>query len=71
MNVREGISRKDDTLPARFLAEGREADPKKSTVPLGKMLDRYYRLRGFDGEGRPSPRLLARLGIGREGPSVS
>jgi aldehyde:ferredoxin oxidoreductase len=63
MNVREGISRKDDTLPARFLAEGRESDPKKSTVPLAKMLDRYYRIRGFDRDGKPTARLLARYGI--------
>ncbi len=63
MNVREGISRKDDTLPARFLNEGREADPRKSTVPLAKMLDRYYRIRGFDRDGKPTARLLARYRI--------
>ncbi len=63
MNVREGISRKDDTLPARFLNEGREADPRKSTVPLAKMLNRYYRIRGFDRDGKPTARLLARYGI--------
>lgn len=63
MNVREGISRKDDTLPARFLTEGRATDAKRSTVPLAKMLKRYYKLRGFDREGRPTARLLARYGI--------
>jgi len=65
MNVREGISRKDDTLPARFLTEGRSADPKRSTVPLAKMLNRYYRIRSFDRDGRPTARLLARYGIAR------
>jgi aldehyde:ferredoxin oxidoreductase len=72
MNVREGISRKDDTLPARFLNEGRADDPKRSTVPLDKMLDRYYKIRGFDREGKPTARLLARFKIERraapEGP---
>ena len=65
MNVREGINRKDDTLPARFLTEGRANDPKRSTVPLAKMLDRYYRLRGFDRDGKPTARLLARYKIER------
>lgn len=63
MNVREGISRKDDTLPARFLREGRETDPRRSRVPLAKMLKRYYRVRGFDRDGKPTARLLARYGI--------
>jgi aldehyde:ferredoxin oxidoreductase len=63
MNTREGISRKDDTLPARFLREGRVCDPLKRTVPLEAMLDDYYRLRGFDPQGIPSEQTLARLGL--------
>ena len=34
MNCEEGISRKDDTLPDRFLKEGRACDPEKRVVPL-------------------------------------
>ena len=63
MNTHEGISRKDDTLPARFLREGRTCDPEKRTVPLEAMLDDYYRLRGFDNEGIPTPQTLLRLGL--------
>ncbi len=63
MNTREGISRKDDTLPARFLREGRAGDPKKRTVPLEAMLDDYYRLRGFDNRGIPAPQTLSKLGL--------
>ena len=63
MNTREGISRKDDTLPERFLKEGRECDPKKTTVPLHKMLDRYYKLRGFDKNGIPTPETMQKLNI--------
>jgi aldehyde:ferredoxin oxidoreductase len=63
MNTREGISRKDDTLPARFLHEGRACDPLKRTVPLEAMLDDYYRLRGFDDQGIPGEQTLARLGL--------
>jgi aldehyde:ferredoxin oxidoreductase len=63
MNCREGISRKDDTLPGRLLREGREDDLKKKTVPLEKMLDKYYRLRGYDASGIPTVDTLKRLGI--------
>ncbi|MEJ2283040.1 MAG: aldehyde ferredoxin oxidoreductase family protein [Desulfobacterales bacterium] len=63
MNCREGISRKDDTLPDRFLKEHREEDLHKRTVPLGKMLDKYYKLRGYDTNGIPTVDTLKRLGI--------
>jgi aldehyde:ferredoxin oxidoreductase len=63
MNCREGISRKDDTLPDRFLKEGREEDLKKRTVPLEKMIDTYYRLRGYDANGIPTVNTLRKLGI--------
>lgn len=63
MNCREGISRKDDTLPDRFLKEGREEDLKKRTVPLEKMIDTYYRLRGYDTDGIPTVDTLKKLGI--------
>ena len=63
MNCREGISRKDDTLPDRFLKEGREEDIKNRTVPLDKMLDKYYKLRGYDANGIPTVDTLNKLGI--------
>jgi len=63
MNTREGISRKDDTLPERFLKEGRECDPKKTTVPLDKMLDKYYKIRGYDKNGIPTPKTMQKLNI--------
>ncbi len=63
MNTREGISRKDDTLPERFLKEGRKKDPKKRIVPLGKMIDGYYKRRGFDSNGIPKDKTLKELGI--------
>lgn len=54
-NIREGFSRKDDTLPSRLLneplpegmAEGKRIDC------LDRMLNDYYRLRGWDENGRP------------------
>lgn len=63
MNVREGVSRKEDTLPARFLTEGRRCDPQQRVVPLDEMLDDYYRLRGFNQNGIPLRQTLLKLGI--------
>ena len=63
MNTREGISRKDDTLPARFLKEGRGNDIYRKMVPLEKMLDKYYKLRGYDSDGIPTPETLKKLNI--------
>jgi len=63
LNVREGISRKDDTLPGRMLNEGRSVDRQERTVPLEPMLDAYYKLRGWDEKGIPKPRTLRNLKI--------
>jgi aldehyde:ferredoxin oxidoreductase len=68
MNTREGVSRKDDTLPARFLLEDDPEDPRRRAVPLEPMLDRYYRIRGFDPEGVPTPETLEELGIPASAP---
>lgn len=63
MNTREGISRKDDTLPDRFLKEGRKNDPENRVVPLEKMLGKYYKLRGYDKNGIPTRKVLKKYGI--------
>ncbi len=63
MNTREGISRKDDTLPDRFLKEGRKNDPMNQTVPLEKMLDKYYKFRGYDKNGIPTALTLEKFAI--------
>jgi aldehyde:ferredoxin oxidoreductase len=54
-NIREGFTRKDDTLPARLLNEPMpdgEAKGKK-VEGLDIMLDEYYELRGWDNQGVP------------------
>lgn len=56
-NCREGFSRADDTLPGRILNEALAEGPPKGKI-LGKhnldiMLDEYYALRGWDGQGNP------------------
>ena len=63
MNTREGISRKDDTLPKRLLNEGRLSDKKSRIVPLGPMLEDYYKIRGYDENGVPEMNRMKKLGI--------
>lgn len=60
-NMREGLSKTDDSLPPRLTEEPQQSDNPKSKVPLAKMLPAYYKVRGWDGDGRPSRRLLKKL----------
>lgn len=62
-NIREGLTAKDDSLPARFTREPLMYGKKGYTVPLDKMLKKYYRLRGWDEQGKPTKKLLKKLGI--------
>jgi aldehyde:ferredoxin oxidoreductase len=61
-NMREGISRKDDNLPERFLKE-----PLKGgrIVPLEDLLDEYYHVRQWDENGIPTEELLHDLNLTR------
>jgi aldehyde:ferredoxin oxidoreductase len=63
-NIRMGITRKDDTLPYRFLKESvNEGAAKNQIVELDPMLKEYYKERGLDKEGRPSKEILLKLGL--------
>jgi len=68
IQCREGVGRKDDTLPERFLKEPAPVGPAKGkVVPLKEMLDEYYTLRGWDVEtGIPTPSKLRELGLEKE-----
>lgn len=62
--VRAGFSRADDTLPPRMLREPMPEGPAKGhVVELDQMLPEYYRLRGWDENGVPTPEKLAELGL--------
>jgi aldehyde:ferredoxin oxidoreductase len=63
LNSMEGIDYKQDTLPGRFLNEGRLGDKKKHKVPLQKMLQKYYKRKGYDKNGIPKKKALENLGI--------
>ena len=65
--VNREITRKDDTLPKRFLEEPLPEGSGPSTgsvVELDPMLDQYYEARGWDIKtGIPLPETLERLGL--------
>jgi aldehyde:ferredoxin oxidoreductase len=57
--VREGITRKDDYLPSRFLKEPLpNGNSKGSVFEIEPMLDEYYMERGWDSNGIPKAEKL-------------
>ncbi|KPV63156.1 MAG: Tungsten-containing aldehyde ferredoxin oxidoreductase [Candidatus Bathyarchaeota archaeon BA1] len=66
-NVREGLSRKDDHLPQRIMNEptpkGHATGCKAfiSTEDFEQCLDKYYSLRGWDQNGKPTHKTLVEL----------
>ena len=68
INIREGLSRKDDTLPWKVMNQPIPDDgPGKGSVvtqeELDMMLDDYYQARGWTVEGVPTKATLANLGL--------
>ncbi len=64
-NVREGFSRKDDTLPWRLLHDpipkGKSAGAYVKQKELEHMLDEYYQARGWSEDGIPTKAKLTAL----------
>jgi aldehyde:ferredoxin oxidoreductase len=66
-NVRDGFSRKDDTLPDRMLTEPLpNAGPATGQVVRNQdaLLDEYYDAMGYDRDGVPTREKLQALGLG-------
>lgn len=64
INIRFGVSRKDDTIPSRLfepLKKGVSAG--KTPVPFKKALKEYYELRGWDSDGKPTAEKLVKLNL--------
>ena len=62
MNVREGISSKDDTIPKRMLQEPL-SNNGTMPIPIKEMITRYYKLRQWDENGIPTRTKLTQLSI--------
>lgn len=67
-NVREGVSRKDDTVSWRHLNDPLPSGRAKGAVSFSSeadrqaCLDKYYELRGWDESGMPTAEALRRAG---------
>jgi len=62
--ARAGLSRKDDSLPPRIVAEPLPDGPAKGSVcHLDEMLTEYYGLRGWTQNGVPTEEKLQELGL--------
>jgi aldehyde:ferredoxin oxidoreductase len=63
-NLREGFTKKDDTLPHRTLYEPLPDGPAKGQCigdeNLDRMIDEYYASRGWDSSGIPTEKTLKR-----------
>ncbi|MFO8115034.1 MAG: aldehyde ferredoxin oxidoreductase C-terminal domain-containing protein [Halorubrum sp.] len=68
-NLREGFTRADDRLPEALRrdtesgADGDRGGDGIDPASFEALLDRYYAYRDWDREGRPTTRLLDRLGL--------
>jgi aldehyde:ferredoxin oxidoreductase len=63
-NNAAGFTSKDDSLPKRLLTEAAKTGPAKGKVSmLPVMLPKYYEVRGWDSEGRPTADTKKRLGL--------
>jgi aldehyde:ferredoxin oxidoreductase len=63
-NNAAGFTAKDDSLPKRLLTEAAKTGPGKGMVSkLPEMLPKYYAVRGWDPEGKPTAETKKRLGL--------
>lgn len=63
-NRQQGYRRQDDTLPQRFLRDKRHDDDHPIDIAvLEQMKSEYYRLKGWDRDGKPLVETLTTLGI--------
>lgn len=54
INLRYGLTRQDDTLPAKFLEDGAPSGPAEGkVVDLARMVAEYYEAMGWDENGVP------------------
>lgn len=62
-NIREGYTRLDDNVPDRFLEPMPDGNSKDQTFDVNRMLDSYYKIRGWDEQGVPTQEKLKSLGL--------
>jgi aldehyde:ferredoxin oxidoreductase len=65
-NIREGWTRKDDSLPPRVfepITDGGAKGSRLSEGELNLLLNDYYAVRGWTSDGTPKKRKLGKMGL--------
>jgi aldehyde:ferredoxin oxidoreductase len=67
INIREGLSRNDDSVAPRMVNDPLPEGPPKgrtlTQVDFDRMLGEYYKLWGWDDNGKPTKRMLEELSL--------
>ncbi|HNZ83570.1 MAG TPA: aldehyde ferredoxin oxidoreductase family protein [Sedimentibacter sp.] len=63
INIRQGLTGRDDTLPKRLTEEFQLSYDPNSKVKLNEMLKKYYKIRGWDDKGIPTIDRMNKLNI--------
>jgi aldehyde:ferredoxin oxidoreductase len=64
VNIKWGFSRKDDKLPeVMFMPAKKGCRAGKIPTPIEPAIEGYYKLRGWDSDGKPTPETMKKLGL--------
>jgi len=65
INLRKGLTAKDDTLPQRIVTRRPDAPQGVENVPdsLEKLIQEYYMVRGWSKDGEPTTEKLRQLAL--------
>jgi len=63
LNIRLGLTEKEDALPARLTEECQQPGKEDTRVPIGELKKGFYRKRGWDENGIPKIKTLKRLSL--------
>lgn len=63
VNLRLGLTKGQDDLPSRLTKVNEDPNNPKTHVPMDRLRKDYYKARGWDSNGVPTPSLLKRLKI--------
>ncbi len=63
INIRDGYNAASDVLPSRMFQPAKKGFRAGKVPPFKILMEDYYTLRGWDGNGEPTPATLDRLGL--------
>ena len=61
INIRDGYDGKTDAIPKKMYNSSKEGFRAGKVIPFKRLMEDYYKIRGWDSAGRPSQETLARL----------